>query len=346
LGSLENLEPDGRGHLFLSATARDSVEELSPDGATRPVATGIRAPGGLRLQGTRLLVTAGNAAAEALTGRSTGMLLAVDLQTRVATALSSGLVSPNGLVLLPDGDALVSRTINAVNPTGVTLVDLPSGTPKPNHVDLDDSNGLALDAAATAMFVAETFTAQSRVFRVPLDRPQDVTVVAETAALGVPKGLDDITADDQDVVYAAANGSGEILRIDTRTGDSCVIAAGLRNPSAIKHGLGCGEFGQGRLYVTGFDGTVRELAPPPGVRLVQADARPGLPPIGSCSPGQDAAEPAPPGPAAAPGTTTPGVEQGAVLPATGLSYWRDPAALLALGLSALFLAARGRRAPG
>jgi hypothetical protein len=53
--------------------------------------------------------------------------------------------------------------------------------------------------------------------------------------------------------------------VNPRTGRSCVIARGLANPSAVKFGCGSGRPSD-RLYVTRFDGTVRELRPPGGER--------------------------------------------------------------------------------
>jgi hypothetical protein len=61
----------------------------------------------------------------------------------------------------------------------------------------------------------------------------------------------------------AANGSGEVLRLDPQSGAVCVLVSGLRNPSAVKLGRGPGWSAQ-RLYVTSFDGSVKELTPPPG----------------------------------------------------------------------------------
>ncbi len=76
-----------------------------------------------------------------------------------------------------------------------------------------------------------------------------------------------MTIDAAGVLYVTGNVSGQVLRVDPRTGRSCVIAAGLGRPTAVKHGRGRGAFGAGRLYVSGFDGAVRELTPPRGVRL-------------------------------------------------------------------------------
>jgi hypothetical protein len=64
-----------------------------------------------------------------------------------------------------------------------------------------------------------------------------------------------------------------VIQVNPLTGDHCDIVGGLMNPSSLKFGRGPG-WKQDSLYVTGFDGTVRELTPPPGYRA--PDARPPI----------------------------------------------------------------------
>jgi hypothetical protein len=70
-----------------------------------------------------------------------------------------------------------------------------------------------------------------------------------------------MTIDAAGVLYIAANGTGEVIRLDPATGVHCVIASGLQNPSSLKFGRGPG-WAADRLYLVGFDGAVRELKPP------------------------------------------------------------------------------------
>jgi hypothetical protein len=70
-----------------------------------------------------------------------------------------------------------------------------------------------------------------------------------------------MTIDARGVLYIAANATGEVIRLDPATGNHCLIATGLQNPSSVKFGRGPG-WPADRLYVTAFDGTVRELTPP------------------------------------------------------------------------------------
>jgi hypothetical protein len=65
------------------------------------------------------------------------------------------------------------------------------------------------------------------------------------------------------MLYVAANGAGQVIQVNPATGASCVIATGLISPSSVRAGSGPG-WPSGHLYVTSWDGTVRELIPPTG----------------------------------------------------------------------------------
>ena len=54
----------------------------------------------------------------------------------------------------------------------------------------------------------------------------------------------------------AANGAGQVWKVDT-SGAICVLAGGLRFPSAVNFGVGLNSE---NLYVVGFDGNISELA--------------------------------------------------------------------------------------
>ncbi|MCW2499509.1 MAG: hypothetical protein JWN87_1185 [Frankiales bacterium] len=264
LGSLENLEPDGRGGLYVSASTQGAVLRLTRSGAPAVAVAGVTSPGGLRVRQGGLLFTTGDAAASGLLGTADGTLQRLDLRTGRRTVVASGLRMPNGLVFLPDGSALTSRDIAGLQPSGITRIS-PSGVVQERWSDQADSNGLAVDPSGRWLYSDETFTATSRVYRTEIAHPARRTVVASLAAVGVPKGLDDLTLASSGALYVTANGAGEVLRLDPRTGQSCVIASGLQNPSAVKQGRDR-AFPASRLYVSGFDGRLLELVPPPGVR--------------------------------------------------------------------------------
>jgi len=121
---------------------------------------------------------------------------------------------------------------------------------------------MAVDPTGTFLYAVQTFTQDSAVLRIRIADPTDMKVVATLADPG-PKGLDDMTIGPDGVLYVAANLAGEALRVDPATGEHCVIASGMQNTSSLKFGRGPG-WRSDSLYVTGFDGVVRELTPPAG----------------------------------------------------------------------------------
>lgn len=231
LGSLENVEPDGKDGLYVLASTQNAVLRLTRSGAPTVAVAGVSSPGGLRVRDGALFFNSGDAAQAGALGTADGTISRLDLRTGRRTTWASGLTMPNGLAFLPDGSAVTSRDVAALAPTGITRVTK-AGAVQPSWSDQADSNGMAVDPTGRWLYSDETFTSASN----------------SSGAL-----------------YLAANGAGQVLRLDPRTKQSCVIASGLQNTSAVKQGRGR-AFPAGRLYVTGFDGRVLELTPPLGVR--------------------------------------------------------------------------------
>jgi streptogramin lyase len=257
LGTLENLAFDGRGGLVLSSTADNAIERMTPDGQVTTLVPDVNAPGGLVVRGRTLFFNTGDAAASGVLGRADGTLERVDLDTGARTLVAAGLTMPNGLTFLPDGSAVASRDLGSG--TGITRVSR-AGAVQTSWAALDDTNGMAVDPTGRWLYADQTFTLDSAVYRISIADPSRAEVVAHLGGVGVPKGLDDLTIDGRGRLYLAANSAGEVLRLDPATGASCVIATGLQNPSSVRFGRGAG-WSSSHLYVTGFDGSVRELAP-------------------------------------------------------------------------------------
>jgi sugar lactone lactonase YvrE len=260
LGSLENVEPDGTGGLLVSASEHDAVLRLAPDGSSKPLVADVVSPGGLRVRRGVLFFNTHDSLQSGLTDTPDGTIGRFDLKTHRRTVYARDIVMPNGLVFLPNGDALTSR--DAGGPPAIYVV--PHGDPAHPRAwaQTDDSNGMAVDPTGTWLYANQTFKFESPVLRVRIADPRQIEVLAQ---VGSAKGLDDMEIDRAGVLYLAANGSGEIIRLDPRTRRSCAIAggaaAGWRNTSAVKFGCGPG-WRSDRLYVVGFDGVVRELTPP------------------------------------------------------------------------------------
>ena len=260
LGSLENLEFDGTGGLLLSASGPGAIERMTPDGTVTTLIPDVNAPGGQRRIGRTLYFNTGDAAQSGLAGTADGTLERFDLDTGKRTTFATGLTMPNGLAVLPNGDFVASRDLGMG--TGITRIpkDDP-GHPQTNWAQIDDQNGMAVDPTGTFLYAVQTFTADSAVYRIRIADPSDKEVVA-TLAGPTPKGLDDMTIDSAGVLYVAANGTGEVIRLDPASGEHCTIVSGLQNPSSLKFGSGPG-WDPKHLYLVGFDGAVRELSPPP-----------------------------------------------------------------------------------
>jgi len=259
LGSLENLEFDGTGGLLLSASGPQAIERLTPDGNVTTLVPGVNAPGGQRVVGRTLYFNTGDSAQSGLTSMADGTLDRFDLDTHVRSTFASGLTMPNGLAILPNGDFVVSRDLGSG--TGITRIPVGDPAhPQSNWAMLDDQNGMAVDPTGTWLYAVQTFTPDSAVWKIRIANPSDKSVVASLSGR-TPKGLDDMTIDAAGVLYIAANGAGEVIRLDPATGAHCTIVSGLQNPSSLKFGRGPG-WATDHLFVTGFDGAVRELTPP------------------------------------------------------------------------------------
>jgi sugar lactone lactonase YvrE len=260
LGSLENLEFDGSGGLLISATDQHAIERLTPDGKLTTLVPNVNAPGGQRLVGHTLYFNTGDSAQSGFANTPDGTLERFDLETHQRSTFASGLTMPNGLAVLPTGDFVVSRDIGSG--TGITRIPRNDPAhPQANWARLDDQNGMAVDPTGTFLYADQTFTLDSAVYRIRIGDPSDMKVVATLYDSGIPKGLDDMTIDSKGVLYVAANVAGQVIRLDPATGEHCTIVTGLQNPSSLKFGRGPG-WNKAHLYVTAFDGTVRDLIPP------------------------------------------------------------------------------------
>lgn len=258
LGVLENLLPT-KGEIYYSA---DGIMRFTRSGAPSLV-TAADSPGSLRIRGGGLYFVTGDGLQSGAFGRADGTLRRYDLRTRRTTTIASGLTMPNGFTFLPDGSALTSRDVAGLHPTGITRIA--GGQVQERWSDQADSNGLAVDPTGSYLYSDETFTNDSKVFRTEIAHPSRRTVIATLGGPGVPKGLDDLTLASSGALYLAANSAGEIIRLDPRSGSSCVVATGLTTISSVRQGAG-GAFPASRLYATTFTGRIAEIVPPAGVR--------------------------------------------------------------------------------
>jgi len=182
----------------------------------------------------------------------------------------------NGLAFAPNGDSYVSNDVDA------GLIRIPRAHPAAWSV-LDDvwgSNGLVVTRDGKTMYATITFDQRSPIERISLPSGTHTTAFQLTVGvvslkpavytnpdlsrplLGV-KGLDDMTSDGR-YLYPVANGLGELLRVDPRTGAACLIASGFPTSSSVRIAPESGPFadhdrGTIDFYITRFTGQIMRV---------------------------------------------------------------------------------------
>jgi sugar lactone lactonase YvrE len=258
LGAVENALVLDDGTVLLSLAERGQVARLGDDGSVTPVVEGLTAPGGLASDGESAYVTTGLTVDATIGGVASGTIVRFDPATGEHETWATGLVSPNGLAILPDGDAVTTRTASGgATPAEVTRV---SGD-DPTEVDLlwsdvTGTNGAVAAPDGTAVYVTRSLADRAEAWRLPLDDPAAGEAVADLGA-GPEVFLDDLAASDDGTLYAAAWAEGAAYRIDPDTGDACALADGLPGTTAVEVAA------DGRsLIATSQRGTVSALRPP------------------------------------------------------------------------------------
>ena len=265
LGILEALLPDNHGGMLISASTQNAIERLTPNGQVTVLAK-VASPGQIVRRGKHtVMFPTGDALASGATSRADGTLQLLNLSTGKLKTYATGLTMPNGLALDKDGTAYVTRDLGSG--TGITRISPRAGraaqsmpTVTTNWSKLSDTNGIAIDVERRVMYVDRTFTVNAPVVQIPMAHPNRPKQIADLAGVGggTPKLLDDLYRGPDGVLYLPANGGGELISFDPRSGQKCLIASGLGNPSDVTIGTGHG-WRKGALYVCGFDGTVREF---------------------------------------------------------------------------------------
>ena len=132
----------------------------------------------------------------------------------------------NGVARGPDG------TLYASNDFAGDVDRIRAGRVEPDWAKLESSNGLAVDTANRFLYVVQTFRGTGDLPRRPA-RPGQVTTYASPPAADGNPLLDGMVRDGADRLYVAANGAGEVWRVD-RDRSICALARGLSDPSMVE----------------------------------------------------------------------------------------------------------------
>ncbi|MFC9763112.1 hypothetical protein [Rhodococcus jostii] len=257
-GVLENLAFDGAGTMLVSRTGLvggGALDGVAPDGAVTPIVPEVESPGGIAVDGTDAYFATGNSFAAGVTGSASGTVDVVNLDTGDTRTVAEGLVMPNGLVRLSNGDILTARNLGS----GAGLTRVPAAdphTPEIVRTDLGTVDGLAAhDGNVYTVTTLDTTTTLRILREDDLDGP---VVSVELPGSGPLNAADDLTVGPDGVVYVAYNGGGKVVRVDPATGESCALASGLPLVSSVRFGAGPG-WDPDALYATSFTGTIYKL---------------------------------------------------------------------------------------
>ncbi|MFI9509564.1 SMP-30/gluconolactonase/LRE family protein [Nocardia sp. NPDC052566] len=270
VGNLENLDSDGAGGFYVTGILDGFFAHVDAVGNFEKLVTGLSNPAGVRVAGRYVYFLTGDGA-----DVPPGTLERYDIQTREVTTLLTDLNGPNGLLLLPDGDLLFTTLGFHGPPTGIARYRPSTGEYTRTWSSLPLTNGLALAPDGKSVY---TDNLTLRVFRIPLDDPNNPTVVAgPPTLLAVP---DDMEATRAGELFVADHLEGAVYQVDTATGAACAIITGLIKPGALRNppdgatSVRIVRDGDAwALYVTSMDGTLRRLRPPAGFDLTPADPR-------------------------------------------------------------------------
>jgi sugar lactone lactonase YvrE len=253
-GMLESIIADARGRLFFTdIQSGGRLLRLDAPGAQPKVLIqGINGTGGLAwgLDGS-LIMGFNGGTQNAIADGTDGGLMRVNPETGEATVITRGMGQANGLARGPDG------AIYASNDFGHGIDRFVGGKLEDDWSNVETPNGLVVDTAGRYLYAAQTFKPAS-VARIDLSDPTKEEPFFEATGADMPAGPDGMTGDDRDRLFLAANGAGEVWRIDPdRT--ACRLASGIMNASALNWGGGAPGFPAENLYVVAFSGVLVEL---------------------------------------------------------------------------------------
>jgi len=260
-GVLESAIVDPQGRLFFTSQFWDGLVGAvlrmdHPDAEPVELAGGINSPGGLAFDDQGMLIAGfGDSVPGGLIGNLAGLagLLLVDPDSGEQRTYVTGLEQANGVARAPDGTIFASNDFG----THIDRID-PGGTVHHRWARVRSANGLAVDPGGRYLYAAQTWAA-SAIKRVEIANPANVTTYARPGPPAWASGLDGLAIDATGRLYVAADGAGQIWRVEPdRTIKA--LARGLRYPSAVAIGHGPGGFREGNLYAVTLSGDIIELA--------------------------------------------------------------------------------------
>ena len=243
---------DSLGRFFYSDQSTSMLMRIDHFGEPPEPLAPIPAPGAMVFAPDgSIIIGSGDSLQNGLAGDMNPMssLLRVNPNTGAVQTYATGLGMANGLALAPHS------TIYATNDAGFDIDRVKHGQVTHPWARVYSTNGVVVSVNNRYLYVSQTFT-PAAIQRISIANPSQVTPFAVAQGADMSAGLDDMTIDSEGILYIAANGAGQVWKVDT-SGAICVLAGGLRFPSAVNFGVGADS---SSLYVVGFDGNISKLA--------------------------------------------------------------------------------------
>jgi sugar lactone lactonase YvrE len=243
---------DRQGRFFYSDQSTGFLMRIDRFGTAPKRLAPIPGPGAMVFASDgSIIIGTGDSVQNGSTGDQNPMsgLLRVNPDTGEVQTYVTGLGMANGIALGPDG------SIYATNDFGFDVDRVQGGKVIHPWASVYSTNGVVVSPDDRYVYVSQTF-APAAIQRISVADPSQVTPFAVAQGGDIFAGLDDMTMDQAGNLYVAANGAGQVWKVDT-SGAICVLAAGLRFPSAVNFGVGPNAR---NLYVVAFDGNISELA--------------------------------------------------------------------------------------
>lgn len=227
----ENLGYDRQGNLWVARILRSEVQRFDRSGQLTAVVA-VPFPGAVRLGPDGwMYVASGAVPTNLIPGTRNGAIVRFDpsVDHPAAQPFSTGLGMPNGMGFDAAGNLYVADSQLGVLKFGADGVLDPAWTAAaPKNFDLADGvNGMTLNGLTVAgedVYVTVTASVTGRVLRVPIAAPDHAEVAADLLPQAATALPDDLTAVG-DTLYATTT-AGQLVRIDTRTHDTCTMLTG------------------------------------------------------------------------------------------------------------------------
>lgn len=245
----ENLIFDRDGVMWVSNFLANKVTAYDQQGHEMR-SVNVKGPGGIALAPNGHIHVLTDIV---LTSGSNGTIASFD-PTKVnptLTTIATGLRAKNGMAM----DAAGNHYVTTEGASNVARYG-PDGKLDERwtaEADITGTNGIAIDG--DTLYVGVLVGWASPLYVMPAEHPDQRRVLAKLSpGLFHWRGLDDITVIG-DFVYATSFVTGELIRVNKTTGDSCVLATGLSMPTSVRAPLST-TLTAPKLFVTQANGAI------------------------------------------------------------------------------------------